>query len=279
VIEDALGTKKARNAFKYLVFWEEINLTQPREKAFRVNRNYPKIVRERKQRIARRLDPKRGWHEQPKPMLSASNIHFEMAERGRALNYGGIGAIHLMGQRVGLAKEIDSRLQLLKRHLPYHESDHVLNLAYNALLEGQRLEDIELRRNDEAFLDGLGAQRIPDPTTSGDFTRRFDEDSVLELMEAINTARQRVWEKQPEDFLQQAFIDRGRDKGRLCPSLRTGLPNFLNPALQLVVSFEKIGKPQCALVLRRTSRPRRSRYLAIGSDLFLWPGLSVSSGT
>ena len=37
----------------------------------------------------------------------------------------------------------------------------MLNLAYNALLDGQRLEDIELRRNDEAFLDGLGAQRIP----------------------------------------------------------------------------------------------------------------------
>jgi hypothetical protein len=140
-------------------------------------------------------------------MMSASNIHFEMAERGQALNYGGIGAIHLMGQRLGLAQEIDGRLQLLKRHLPYHESDHVLNLAYNALLDGQRLEDIELRRNDEAFLDGLGAQRIPDPTTSGDFTRRFNEDSVLTLMEAINATRQRVWAKQPEDFLWHAFID------------------------------------------------------------------------
>ena len=139
--------------------------------------------------------------------MKASNIHFEMAERSRALNYGGIGAIHLMGQRLGLAEQIDSRLELLKRHLPYHESDHVLNLAYNALLDGQRLEDIELRRNDEAFLDGLGAQRIPDPTTSGDFTRRFNQDSVLDLMEAINATRQRVWEKQPPDFLQQAFID------------------------------------------------------------------------
>ena len=207
MIERHDWNKKARNAFKYLVFWEEINLTQPRKKAFRVNRDYPKILRNRKQRIARRLDPKRRWSEQPSPMMSASNIHFEMAERGRALNYGGIGAIHLMGQRLGLAEEIDSRLELLKRHLPYHESDHVLNLAYNALLDGQRLEDIELRRNDEAFLDGLGAQRIPDPTTSGDFTRRFNQDSVLELMEAINATRQRVWEKQPEDFLWQAFVD------------------------------------------------------------------------
>ena len=114
--------------------------------------------------------------------MSASNIHFEMAERSRAVNYGGIGAMHLMVRSWG-CQEIDSRVQLLKRHLPYHESDHVLNLAYNALLDGVRLEDIELRRNDEAFLDGLGAQRIPDPTTSGDFTRRFDQDSVLALME------------------------------------------------------------------------------------------------
>jgi len=149
-------------------------------------------------------------------MMSASNIHFEMAEGRRAVNYGGIGAIHLMGQRLGLAQEIDGRVQLLKRHLPYHESDHVLNLAYNALLDGQRLEDIELRRNDEAFLDGLGAQRIPDPTTSGDFTRRFDQGSILDLMEAINTTRQRVWKKQPRGFLSQAFID---IDGTMAPTL------------------------------------------------------------
>jgi hypothetical protein len=141
------------------------------------------------------------------PMMSASNIHFEMAERARAVNYGGIGAMHLMVQKLGLAEAIDERVQLLKRHLPYHESGHVLNLAYNALLEGVRLEDIELRRNDEAFLDGLGAQRIPDPTTSGDFTRRFGEGSTLDLQEAINTTRQEVWKKQPRGFLSQALVD------------------------------------------------------------------------
>jgi hypothetical protein len=67
-----------------------------------------------------------------------------------------------MGQRLGLAADIDRKLHLLKPHLPYHESDHVLNLAYNALLGGVRLEDIDLRRNDEAFLDGLDVQRLPD---------------------------------------------------------------------------------------------------------------------
>jgi hypothetical protein len=172
-----------------------------------VKRKYPKIIRNRKQRIERRLDHNRHWSEQAEPMMSAGNIHYDMAERIRAVNCGGIGAMHLMVKKLGLVAEIDQRVHVLKRHLPYHESDHVLNLAYNALLDGLRLEDIELRRNDEGFLDGLGAQRIPDPTTSGDFTRRFDQSSVVELMEAINTTRERVWKQQPEGFLEEAFID------------------------------------------------------------------------
>lgn len=72
---------------------------------------------------------------------------------------------------------------------------------------GVRLEDIEVRRNDENYLNGLGAQRIPDPTTAGDFTRRFAPEDTLALMEAINTARQRVWDLQPEGFLEEAVID------------------------------------------------------------------------
>jgi hypothetical protein len=103
-----------------------------------VKRTYPKIIRNRKQRIARRLDPKRRWSDQPDPMMSGSNIHFEMAERDRAINYGGIGAIHLMGQRLGLAQEIDSRLQLLKRHLPYHEGSGANLKSWPCGVNGQR---------------------------------------------------------------------------------------------------------------------------------------------
>jgi len=104
-------------------------------------------------------------------------------------------------------EDLDRQLHLLKVHLPYHESDHVLNLTYNILAGGQRLEDIELRRQDENFLNGLGAERIPDPTTAGDFTRRFDEPDIIALQECINRARRAVWQVQPEGFLKEAFID------------------------------------------------------------------------
>jgi hypothetical protein len=155
-----------------------------------VSRKYSKIIRNHQRRIERRLDSQKAWSDEPAPIMTASNIHYQMSDKTRAINCGGIGAIHTMVNKLGLREEIDSRLHLLKRHLPYHESEHVLNLAYNAMLDGVRLQDIELRRNDEGFLDGLGAQRIPDPTTSGDFTRRFREGDIVDLMEAINAIRQ-----------------------------------------------------------------------------------------
>ena len=181
-----------------------------------MSKTYRRILRNRKRRIQRRLDPDKAWCNQEVPIMTARNIHYQMAEKSRGINCGGIGAMHLMVNRVGLREEIDRRLHLLKVHLPYHESDHVLNLAYNALLDGVRLQDIELRRNDEAFLDALGAQRIPDPTTSGDFTRRFKRHHIVELMEAINATRQRVWKKQGAGFLEEAFID---TDGTIAPTL------------------------------------------------------------
>jgi hypothetical protein len=171
-----------------------------------VKRNYPKILRNRKRRIERRLGPM-NWEDQVRPMLKASNIHYEMAPRVQGLNCGGIGAMHLLVQRLGLVADLDRSLALLKVHLPYHESDHVLNIAYNILAGGQRLEDIEQRRQDENFLNGLGAERIPDPTTAGDFTRRFREPDIVATQECINRARLAVWKIQPAGFLKEAFID------------------------------------------------------------------------
>ena len=171
-----------------------------------MSRKYSKILRNRKERINRRLKP-RSWPVQDKPMFSGSNIHYEMADKIQAIGCGGIGAIHLLCQKIGLVDSLDQKVNVLKRHVPYHESDHVLNMAYNIMAGGMRLEDIELRRQDESFLNGLGAQRIPDPTTAGDFTRRFEPKDILDLMDAINEARQQVWKQQPEGFLAKAVID------------------------------------------------------------------------
>jgi len=165
-----------------------------------------KRIGRRKQRIKFRLRDI-NWPEQSKPMFSAANIHYQMADRARGLAYGGIGAMHLLARKTGLIEAIDDKLKLLKLHLPYHESDHILNIAYNILCNGDCLEDIERLRNDEVYLDALGARRIPDPTTAGDFCRRFTQQDVQTLMDIINEVRLRVWAKQSDEFFEQAVID------------------------------------------------------------------------
>ena len=160
----------------------------------------------RKRRIERRLD-KTDLTGCDRPLFTASNIHYEMADRTRGIAHGGIGAIHALARQLGLIDAIDERLHLLKIHLPFHESDHVLNFAYNALCEGTCLQDIELRRNDEVFLDALGARRIPDPTTAGDFCRRFTPADSDTLQDVFNDVRRRVWQQQPDTFFDLATID------------------------------------------------------------------------
>ena len=137
-----------------------------------------------KQKIIERLAPLIGGTE-PKqdgrPEFNGPRPTYELAERTRAIPYGGIGAVHQLVRDLGLPELLDSRLGILKRARPYQDSDHVLNIAYNLLCGGQVLDDIEVRRNDTAFLDALGARAIPDPTTAGDFCRRFDSEAIGRL--------------------------------------------------------------------------------------------------
>ena len=142
-------------------------------------------------------------------MFGHGKLRYEIGARPDVIPCGGIGAFHRLAVKLGLVKELDARLHLLKRHLPYHESDHVLNLTYNVLCGGTRLEDLERLRQDAAYMNALGAELIPDPTTAGDFCRRFDRDELLEaLLEAINAVRPQLWAKRARRLLGAiAYLD------------------------------------------------------------------------
>jgi hypothetical protein len=171
-----------------------------------VNTKIRKRIEQRKRRIARRLD-KNDNRGNSRPIMTASNIHYEIGDRTRATANGGIGAMHLLARKLELDQQIDRHLGLLKVHLPYHESDHVLNIAYNLLAGGTCLEHLELLRSDKAYLDALGARRIPDPTTAGDFCRRFDEAAIFRLQNIFNATRVKVWRQQPKAFFEEAILD------------------------------------------------------------------------
>ena len=215
-----------------------------------------KNLRNRKRRIDRRLG-ERYWSNQAEPMFSASNIHYEMGERQRGTAVGGIGTMHLEARRTGLIDTINKKVHVLKRHLPYHESDHVLNIAYNALSGGTCLEDIELRRNDEVYLDALGAQRIPDPTTAGDFCRRFEAADVESLMEATNEVRMRVCRQQAEAFFDEAVLDADGTLAETTGECKQGMDVAYNGTWgyhPLVISLANTAEP-LYLVNRSGNRP------------------------
>ena len=176
------------------------------KRAFQVNKRDHRILRRDKRNLETRLERKQ-YADQPKPMFRGGRIAFEMADRVRAIGYGGIGAVHTLVRRLRLDRGINESVELLKFHVPYHESDHVLNIAYNVLAGGTALEDIERLRNDETYTDGLGAERIPDPTTAGDFLRRFDARDIVALQETFNETRRNLWLRQSPSFREEAVLD------------------------------------------------------------------------
>lgn len=221
-----------------------------------MNAKVRRQLNKRKRRIARRLEQAERCGTD-RPEMAASNIQYEIADRTRAVNAGGIGVVHLLVKRLGLDQTINERLDLLKVHLPYHESDHVLNIAYNLLAGNTRLEHLELLRNDEAYLDALGASRIPDPTTAGDFCRRFDEQQIDTLQEVFNEARIKIWQEQPHDFFDVAIIDADGTAVETTGQCKQGMDiNFKNQWGYMVqaLSLANTGEP-LYVVNRPGSRP------------------------
>jgi hypothetical protein len=158
-------------------------------------------IEKRKNEVSSRHKQAGHWKQQAKPMLGTGKFHFEIGSKIDAMSFGGIAPVHRLLNKIGLVSGINKNLHLLKFHLPYHESDHVLNIAYNVLCGGTRLEDIELLRHDPAYMKALGADLIPDPTTAGDFTRRFSEADVEILMDIINSVRPHLWAGRGADLL------------------------------------------------------------------------------
>jgi len=209
-----------------------------------------------KQRMQRRLR-RRNWRAQLQPMFRGRNLHYEGSDRMRGLGAGGIGAMHLLAQRTGLTAAIDESLRLLQVHQPYHESDHVLNIAYNILCGGQTLEDLEQRRQDEVYLDALGAKMIPDPTTAGDFCRRFTAADVEVLLAAIDRVRVKVWRQQPAAFFAEAIIEADGTLAETTGERKEGMGISYDGRWgyhPLVVTLANTGEP-LSLVNRSGNRP------------------------
>jgi hypothetical protein len=137
-------------------------------------------------------------------------LHLESDPRGEITHYGGLVLAQQFVRRFRVAQQLDNALTLFKRHAPYHESDHVLALAYTLYADGTCLEDQAVLQGSEAVRRMVGACRIPDPTTAGDFLRRFKTaQDVAQLSGVVDEIQEAVWSKLP------ARIRRRRKKHEL----------------------------------------------------------------
>jgi hypothetical protein len=240
-------------------------------RTFRVKAKIRSWLKKKKQKIQRRLAQRRRG-ENGRPVLKAKNIRYEVSQRQQGIAYGGIGAIHLLAQRLGLVETVDRRLKLLKIHQPYHESDHVLAIAYNLLCGGACLEDLERLRQDEAFLAALEAERLPDPTTAGDFCRRFDDEAILQLEESFQEVRQRVWAQQPKEFFREAILDVDGTMVETTGSCKAGMDISYKGQWgyhPLLVSLANTGEP-LLIVNRSGNRPSHEGAWAAIDDCVDW---------
>jgi len=233
-----------------------------------------RILNDRKRSILDRILNRPG-PERDQPMMSASNIHYELAGRVQGLGAGGIGAMLLLARRTGLIGAINSMVHVLKRHLPYFESDHVLNIAFNILAGGKKMEHIELRRNDAVYLDAVGAERVPDPTTAGDFCRRFCESDIMDLMEAFNRTRKWVWAVQPPEFFDLAIVDADGTLVETDAECKEGIDIAYDGTWgyhPLLISLANTAEP-LFLVNRSGNRPSQE-----GADVFLNKAVALCRG-
>jgi len=236
-----------------------------------VNKKIAKQLRQRKKKIRERLN-KRSMPENLGPMLKTGNIHYEISDRRHGMLYGGMGVMQMLVKRLDLDKAINRRLHLFKIHNPYHESDHVLNIAYNILCNGECLEDIERLRNDEVYLDAVDADRIPDPTTAGDFCRRFEAEQVEILQDVINEVRLKVWQQQGTEFFAEAVIDADGTIAETTGECKAGMDMSYKGVWgyhPLVVSLSNTGEP---LYLSNrsgncTSSEQAAKYLDRAAEL------------
>jgi len=166
-----------------------------------------KSRRSARARRARRVAQMGVFAGREEPVITNPRSRVEVERRSDITAMGGIALAHELVQQTELADLIDEEVWLLKQHAPYWESDHILAQAYSLYSGGTCLDDLESLQNSNTIKRYLGAESLPDPTTAGDFLRRFDRGDLMALQRAIDLARVKVWASLPAEQKRFATID------------------------------------------------------------------------
>jgi hypothetical protein len=141
------------------------------------------------------------------PVFGNRQVRLKTQRRGQITPYGGLSLAHDLAMRLGIDRDINRSIHLLKLHMPYSESDHILTHVYNLYAGGRCIEDIANLQHSQAVKHLVGACRIPDPTTAGDFLRRFWQPDLHAFQRVIDRGRENAWRKLPRRRKTSGTVD------------------------------------------------------------------------
>jgi hypothetical protein len=133
------------------------------------------------------------------PLKTGRNHTVRLEVTDEALTvHTGLSLFYAMAESLEIPRILDEEVKVKQRESGYPESEHILALAANAFVGGDYLEDLEALREDVAIQRVIGRKDLPDPTTAGDFCRRFTLGHLLQLNRAYGKIEQRVYQRRPE---------------------------------------------------------------------------------
>ena len=133
------------------------------------------------------------------PLKTAPNhtVRLEVTDEALTVNTG-LSLFYAMAEALEISQILNEQVEVKQRESGYPESEHILALAANAFVGGDYLEDLEALREDEAIQRAIGRKDLPDPTTAGDFCRRFTLGHLLQLIRAYWEVERHLYERPPE---------------------------------------------------------------------------------
>jgi hypothetical protein len=141
-------------------------------------------------------------------------MHASVVDFGDVTAYGGLGLMHHLLHRTRARAHLEEAVEVLRVHRGYDESDHLLHLTSAIYAGATCIDDLSVFKDDEAYKRLLGVRSVPDPSTMGDFMRRFGRSDMNDYKTAVWQMQEQVWSKLRKGQRKRATLDLD---AKICP--------------------------------------------------------------
>lgn len=149
-----------------------------------------------------------------KLQLRLPKLHVHNDKPHDVTAYGGLSLVHQLARKLQFVRHINQCVRVLKIRQGYGESDHLYHLL-SALFAGAGcVEDLGQFKDNTAYKKSLEVESVTDPTTMGDFLRRFTRRDINNLKTAMWGMRREAWGKIPKKKRRRASLDLD---SKICP--------------------------------------------------------------